>query len=253
MRTRLVALLAAVALLGACTEDKPAPPTPSPTEDALAAARARLAVLARATADGVYDATYDVTYRVPQAAQGSKGTIRIWQRPPLYRIDIIGKDVATYLVVATGIVSCSVKGAKKTKRCFLVARTGEQPPALFDPGVQRLFRDVVEDLAAHPADYTVVAVPFPTPTAAVSPSPRPVPASECFTVTRTASPSSNKTGFENGTYCLAERGFATYIDVESGTLRLSHFGPPPSANVFKPIAKVERLPDLTPSPTPSKK
>jgi hypothetical protein len=242
---RLVALLAAVALLPACTHETTRKPPPNGNE-ALDAARARLSVLARATANAVYDATYVVTYRVPQATQDSKGSIRIVQKPPRYRIDIIGRDVASYYVGATGIVSCSIKGPKRTKRCFLVAHNGEPVPALFDPGVQRLFRDVVEDLAAHPTDYNVVAVPRPTP------SGKQVGSSECFTVVRNASPSATRTGFEDGTYCLAERGYATYIDVESGTLLLSRFGPPPPESAFKPFAKVEQLPDLTPSPTPKK-
>jgi hypothetical protein len=44
---------------------------------------------------------------------------------------------------------------------------------------------------------------------------------------------------------------ATQIAVASGTLTLTSIGPVPTAPVFKPYAKVQKLPDLgSPSPTP---
>ncbi len=247
VRTRcLVVAVAALALVAGCEKDKADP------DAAVRAARGRLAVLAQATANGSYDATY----RFVQRPSGTAGTIRILQSPPQYRIDVVSKNSATYYSLTTGIVSCSRRGTKKT--CFLVARPGEDPPALFDPGVQRLFRDAVEDLAANPTDYTVRAVPFPSGSASVavsSPSPTatPLPTGECFEVTRAASPSPDRGGFEDGTYCLSEQGVATYIDVSSGTLTLTKLGNPPDAKAFKPITKVQKLPDLTPTPTPSKK
>jgi hypothetical protein len=250
-----VVLVAALALVTACEKDKADP------DADLRAARGRLAVLAQATANGSYDATY----RFVQRPSGTAGTIRILQSPPQYRIDVVSTNSATYYALTTGIVSCSRKGKKKT--CFLVARPGEDPPALFDPGVQRLFRDAVEDLAQHPTDYTVRTVPNPlvssgpgpssgSPSASASPSPSAspgLPTGECFAVNRAASPSADRNGFEDGTYCLDERGVATYIDVASGTLTLTRLLDPPDARAFKPITKVQQLPDLTPTPTPSKR
>jgi hypothetical protein len=248
VRTPLVVVaVAALALVAGCEKDKADP------DAALRAARGRLAVLAQATANGSYDATY----RFEQRPSGTAGTIRILQSPPQYRIDVVSKNSATYYSLTTGIVSCSHRGTKKT--CFLVARPGEDPPALFDPGVQRLFRDAVEDLAANPNDYTVRTVPFPSDSVSASssatPSPgaTPLPAGECFLVNRAASPSADRNGFEDGTYCLSEQGIATYIDVSSGTLTLTIVRNPPDAKAFKPSAKVQKLPDLTPTPTPSKK
>jgi hypothetical protein len=248
-------LLAAVLLLPACTSHKKAPADPDAEGRRV---RGRLAVLAQATANAEYDATYHFV----QHPSNAHGQIRIRQSPPQYRIDVIAKGQASFFALRTGIVSCSQKAKKKT--CFLVARPGEEVPALFDPGVQRLFRDAVADLAANPNDYVVTEAPPPTETpsasvsasASVSPSPSAaaLPVGECFAITRSASapPASEKGGFEDGTYCFAEQGVATSITVASGTLTLTALGPPPDATAFKPPTTVQKLPDLTPTPTPSK-
>jgi hypothetical protein len=255
---RVVAALTALLALAACTSDK----KPDPNA-AVARNRARLAVLAQATADNSYDASYTFV----QSPSNASGLIRIRQTPPQYRIDVISKTSgASFFSLTTGTVSCSQKSFKKT--CFLVARPGEEIPALFDPGVQRLFRDAVEDLAANPDDYLVnlttppsmTATPSATATPTVTPSPSgaallPIPAGECFAVTRAsgAPPASEKGGFEDGTYCFSDLGVATAIAVASGTLTLTRLAadPPPKA-AFKPGAKVVKLPDLTPTPTPKK-
>ncbi|HWL36931.1 MAG TPA: hypothetical protein VNQ77_12115 [Frankiaceae bacterium] len=265
MRTRPLLLALLLVALPACTEDKKPPYDP---DAPLKEARARLAVLAQATANGAYDAQY----RFLQLPSNTAGVIRIRQSPPQYRIDIVSKDGASFFALKSGIVSCSSKASKKT--CFLVARPGEEVPALFDPGVQRLFRDAVEDLAANPNGYIVrrvdpvptatpvSATPTPTPTKTpskkpVSPTPSllPIPVGECFEVTRTIeTPDPQQpSGFENGTYCFAEQGVATSINVKSGTMTLVKLLGPPPAAAFKPPAKVQKLPELTPTPTPSKK
>ena len=246
VRTRLAA--AALLLVTGCTEE-----AKKPAEDtALREARARLSVLAQATANGEYDATYWFV----QKPSNASGLIRIRQQPPQYRIDITSKDSASFFSLTSGTVSCSqkVKGAKKNKTCFLVAKPGEPVPTLFDPGVQRLFRDAVQDLASKPNDYTVTTAPAPPPPSP-APSPSPTasaPGGECFLVTRAGEATE---GFEDGTYCFAENGVATAIAVASGTLTLTALGDPPHPDAFKPttIAKVQKLPELTASPTPSKK
>lgn len=244
----------------ACTgggEERPDP------DRELREARARLAVLAQATANSAYDAQY----RFVQQPSSTTGTIRIRQNPPQYRIDIVAKDGASFFALRTGVVSCSSKKAKRT--CFLVARPGEPVPDIFDPGVQRLFRDAVEDLAANPGDYLVQRVPTATPTATLTPSasatasatatasPRPsastlpIPSGECYRVERvdTTPDPEQPVGFENGTYCFAEQGVATSISVASGSLTLVKLLGPPPPGAFTPPAKVQRLPDLSPSPT----
>lgn len=247
--------LALLLLLTACTDKKKAPDP----DAALREARSRLAVLAGATANAAYDAQY----RFVQLPSNTAGRIRIRQSPPQYRIDIIRKEGASFFALKTGVVSCSSKGTKKT--CYRVAGPGQEVPELFDPGVQRLFRDAVEDLAANPDDYLVTPIaPSATPTVTASttrtPSATPsgslpIPAAECFRVERTvATPDpGEESGFENGTYCFAEQGVATSITVDSGTLTLVKLLGPPTVNAFKPPAKVQRLPSLTPTPTPSKK
>ena len=255
---RLLVVLLLVAL-PACTGDKKDPVDPLAE---LRNARARLAVLAQATANGAYDAEY----RFLQLPSKATGTIRIRQSPPQYRIDIVSKDAASFFSLTTGTVSCSAAKAKKTT-CYLVAKRGEEVPALFDPGVQRLFRDAVEDLAAHPGDYLVTRVdtsPTTTPqtpagsaTAPATPSatataasPPGVPAGECFVVARAAATPdpSDEGGFEDGTYCFAEQGVATSITVKSGSLTLVRVNAAPPAAAFKPPVKVLRLPDPTPTP-----
>jgi hypothetical protein len=258
----VLAALTALLALAACTSDK----KPDPNA-AVARNRARLALLAQATADNSYDASYTFV----QSPSNASGLIRIRQVPPQYRIDVISKSSgASFYALTTGTVSCSQKSFKMT--CFLVARPGEEVPALFDPGVQRLFRDAVEDLAANPDDYLVELTTPPsatpsgsgTPSATTTPSVTPsasgavllpIPAGECFAVTRAsgAPPASEKGGFEDGTYCFSDQGVATAIAVASGTLTLTRLAadPPPKA-AFKPTAKVVKLPDLTPTPTPKK-
>ncbi|HVF03695.1 MAG TPA: hypothetical protein VNA20_02535 [Frankiaceae bacterium] len=264
-----VLLAGAVACTGGTTERRPDP------DAALRDARARLAALARATADGSYDAEY----RFVQTASRASGSIRIRQRPPQYRIDIASKGGAAFFALTTGVVSCSTEKRKAT--CFLVARPGEEVPGIFDPGVQRLFRDAVEDLATNPGDYLVrpadgpptpsapptatavptlpSATPSPTRTATPSATPSatasaaPLPAGECFQVERvdTTPNPDQPVGFENGTYCFAEQGVATSITVASGTLTLVRLLAPPEPAAFQPPAKVQKLPDLSPTPKPS--
>jgi hypothetical protein len=250
VRTRLLALAVCVLLLPGCTDKKKAPPISDP-DAAGRDARARLSVLAQTTATGAYDATYDFV----QVESRTRGQIRIRQVPPQYRIDVIGKDTASFFALRSRTVSCSQKAKKKT--CFLVALPGEAVPPLFDPGVQRLFRDAVSDLAGHPNDYTVTRVPYPTPTGSVTatPSASTAPTGECFSVMRNdVEPTPGRQGFENGTYCFDEiTGVATRIEVASGTLTLTRVGRDPDAAAFKPITKVVKLPDLSPTPTPKKK
>ena len=253
---RSPALLALLLLVAACTDDT----KPARDPDAeIREARSRLATLAQATAN----ASYDAEYRFLQVPSNTVGTIRIRQVPPQYRIDIVSKDAAVFYSLRSGVVSCSAKGAKRT--CYLVAKRGQDVPPLFDPGVQRLFRDAVEDLAAHPEAYVVTKVAAPptatplsasgTPVMTPTPFPTPtgIPAGECFAVSRTVTTPdpSAEVGFEDGTYCFAESGVATSITVKSGTLTLVAMRGVPPAGAFKPIATVQQLP--TPSPTPKKK
>ncbi|HEU0132764.1 MAG TPA: hypothetical protein VFQ85_17425 [Mycobacteriales bacterium] len=252
VRPRCV-LLAVLLVLSGCTSHKK-PPDPDAEGRRV---RGRLAVLAQATANAAYDATY----KFVQHPSNAHGAIRIRQSPPQYRIDVVAKGTASFFALRSGTVSCSQKGTKKT--CFLVARPGEEVPALFDPGVQRLFRDAVSDLATNPNDYVVTEVPAPsasasatgsaTPSASATASPPALPVGECFAVTRAASapPATEKGGFEDGTYCFAEQGVATSISVASGTLTLTALGPAPGASAFKPPTTVQKLPDLTPTPTPT--
>jgi hypothetical protein len=254
VRTRPAVLLVALLVLPACTHDKK---KADPNAE-LNAARGRLAVLAQATANGSYIATY----RFVQRSDGTAGTIRFVQAPPRYRFDVIVHNSASYFELPTGVVSCARKELKKT--CFLVARPGEEVPALYDPVLPRLFRDAVADLAANPTEYVVRQVPYPSASVSPSsasasasatpgPSATPLPTGECYAVTRTSStPSADRTGFEDGTYCFAEQGIATYIDVTTGSMVLTAVGGTPNDASFKPITKVVRLPDLTPSPTPKK-
>ena len=247
----------------ACTKDDPTPTPPVP--DPEVEARGRLTVLAQKTADGQYDATY----RFVQRPSDATGTIRIRQVPPQYRIDVTSKGTASFLSLHTGVVSCTVKAEGSS--CFLVAQPGEEVPPLFDPGVQRLFRDAVQELAKNPNDYRVaevtppLATTPPTPTAAATltpaspgatatPSPEPLPTGVCFAVERlsTPSPGTAAAGFENGTYCFAEEGVATRIEVQSGVLELVALGGQPNSTWFAPPAKVQQLPVLTPTPTPSR-
>ncbi len=240
MRIWLAVLVLALA---GCT-GKPSVTSPDPG----VLARNRLSLLAAKAAGNSFDATYRFTER----ATAATGTIRIRQVPPQYRLDISTTTTASFFALRTGFVSCTRRKNRTDYSCFLVARPGEPVPDLFDPGVQRLFRDAVTGLAEYPRDYAVQAL-SPSPSPSASPG---VPAGECFHVERTSTPSPRAdgqvpAGFETGDYCFAEEGYPTRYDVATGTLVLVAVGPAPDPTAFQPPAKPATLPDLTPSPTPT--
>ncbi len=235
----------------ACSgDDKPTSVIPTASAS-LSPAQQRLATLAGNAARASYDATYDFTEPTTKAG----GTIRIATAPPSYRVDIRNTKTPTttavFITTPTGTVSCTLRDRAKPS-CFLVARPGEEVPATFDPGVQRLFSDAVADLSEHPERYAVAPI-------APSPARGAVPAAECFRVDLLQRPTTTPGGagkppggFETGDYCLAEQGLLTSLRVTSGTLTLSRLGPKPTPAVFTPPVPPVSLPPLpSGSPSPS--
>jgi hypothetical protein len=236
---RLAVLLVLAAL--ACSSDGDVAPSPTPN-----AARARLAELAAKLTAATYDARY--TFTAP-AAEAS-GTLRIVAAPARLRLEIAGKtNVATFLDDAGRKIACD-QPVGKSATCLLVAGPGEEAPAQFDPGIQRIFGEAARDLAENPGSYGVTAITALPATAAI-------PGSECFQVQRivpTAIPSGvggAQAGFETGQYCFAtETGVITGAKVPDGALLLTslQLTVPPTA--FNPPASP--VPLASPSPTPSR-
>ncbi len=238
---RRVAALAVCLLLAGCSggDGDPAPtPSPDLTIDQLA-----LAELADRGAKATYDGRYDFV----ASPGGEKGTIRIVATPPKYRIEIAGPGrTALYFDLAGEKISCSVKDAKTT--CLLVARPGEPAPELFDPGVDRIFRDAVAELAARPGSYGVKRLPD-------APAREAIPKASCFQVQRVVPAASasgvldQAAGFETGNYCFAELGVLTSVTISTGTMTLTALSVTVPAALFTPPATPAALPSLTPSPS----
>lgn len=238
--------LALLLLLTACTSDAPSPEpsattvtaSPSPT---LSQEQQDLARLASKVAANRYDAVYG--FEAP--ATRDVGTLRILASPPNYRVDITNRGTTSmFIVTPARTVSCSITPQNK-RSCFLVARAGEEVPDIFDPGVQHLFSDAVEDLGANPLAYAVTRAPNVR-------LPGGLPDGYCFDVRRLAPVAGeDPVGFETGRYCFAEQGVLTLLAVTTGRITLRRLGAAPAAAQFNPIAPVAALPDLTASPRPT--
>lgn len=184
--------------------------------------------------------TFDATYTFTAKATGASGTIRVVQRPPEFRVDFTaGGSTAQFFDLPSGVVSCT---RKEKVSCFLVARPGEPVPALFDPGVDDLFRDAVRDLATRPEAYDVTVAPNPTGAAAL-------PAATCFHLVRRVTSPPPSEGFESGDYCFTESGIPYAFRVASGEMTLQSLGTAPDDAAFTPPAPAASLPPLSPSPS----
>jgi hypothetical protein len=250
IRTSLAVGTAAVLLTTACTSDRAARPTASPSvSGGPSAAQQRLAELASKTVAASYDATYEFEARTT----GGKGSIRILALPPNYRVDVIsGDNTAQFYEIETGVVSCFVTKGKPAT-CLLAAKKGEPVPELFDAGAQRLFTSGLEALATNPQGYDVRALPD-------APAANGQPVGTCFHVERladlqTVSPGTvtpEGEGFESGDYCFDQAtGVLTSAAVTSGTLKLSKLGATPTAKDFQPPVKPVPLPSGSATPTPT--
>jgi hypothetical protein len=245
MRRALAVVAVAVALVPACTKERDVAtaPSASPTVTSLLSPeQQRLSQLAGRAAAIPFDAAYSLTTTLTK----KPSSVRIIVLPPgRLRVDVrSGGQTASSFQIAMGTVAC-----KSDKTCVLVARPGEKVPEGFDPGVQRLFSSAADELGRNPGAFDVSALPD-------RPKKGRLPASECFHVTRRSSspaPKADPSGFETGDYCFTARGVPTLMKVNYGTLTLKTLGGKPTPSLFVPPKKPIALPELSPTPTPTKK
>lgn len=218
---------------------------PNPTNDPAQAKP--LAALAAKAAAASYDATYDFN------TQSTKGLLRIFAAPPNYRVDVaVGPQTAQFYRIHLGTVSCGLRPDKPAS-CALVAAPGAPVPAVFDPGVQRLFADGLDALAKDPAGYAIAGLTD----SSAAPG---VPAGKCFHVERLADlkavspgvvPAPGK-GFESGDYCFdPASGVLTAVRVATGTLTLTKAPTKPTDADFIPPAVAQPLAPDSGSASPS--
>jgi hypothetical protein len=118
-------------------------PTPSPRDQAAAlAGRLRGRPL-------------DLTYRIrPRNLEAQDGLVRIQRARGRYRIDVTrGASTSSLRTAPRGAVSC--QSGPRGRTCLLVAGPGQRPPALFDPGLQRILTQAVPRLADPPRSLVV--------------------------------------------------------------------------------------------------
>ena len=175
------------------------------------------------------------TGRVPWAARyrlvsndtaQPAGTVSVAVRGADVRLDLTRDGgTAVLLRTAAGTVSCQLSGARRT--CLSVAAAGEPLPAVFDPGLQRVFTSDLAALAAgrgHGA--TAGAVLAATGT---------LPAARCWQVPAA-------TGLDAGTYCLSTAGVLRQATFASGVLSLTTVLPAPTPTRFTPPVRPQPLP-----------
>jgi len=152
--TALTAAALAAAVLGGCQDSAPpaasatpTPPTtsaaPSPTATTPVTAEAAARTLARQLQGRPLDITYRIKRSNPDQPAGLVRIQRVGQR---YRVDVTrGSSTSSLRTAPRGLVSCL--RTPNDRSCFLVAKPGDRPPALFNPGVQRIITSVMPALA----------------------------------------------------------------------------------------------------------
>jgi hypothetical protein len=201
----------------------PSPVVSSPTALASTPAPQALGDLARRGVATSFSGTYALDSTDPKRPDA---TVTIARLDTSFRVEIASGDSRALLLTdRRGLVSCQLGGSKHT--CLLVAKPGQEPPKVFDPGVQRL---VTSDLAAFAAAATDLQVAA----ADALPAQGELPPAQCFTVAGK--------GVDNGEYCLTAEGLLRRAKFPSGTLTLTTVGAEPTSKDFDA--------PLTPKPLP---
>lgn len=234
--TRSVAALLLVLAAGAtaCSDSQPttsASPTPpgstaSPTPTLSPGAAAAALV-------GQAPRVFDAVYRLRSTAERQPNAlVRVRVTPNRYRVDVTrGRKTSTLMTAPAGLVSCQLAAGDRS--CLLVAERDGQPPPLFDPGIQRIFRQVVPIVAAARPGVRVMR-------AGVWRGPRAYGDSQCFEVGGRLS--------DPGVYCFLVEGrwagLLARAEFASGSLSLRAVTGRFDAEVaFTPPARPRPLPD----------
>ena len=241
LRAVVGAVVASALLLTGCTTSEPKPaatPMPSPSVSATVklqelTAAERAQQLSALAPDG-FKASYRLTTRrnLPDA----KVLMRVLGER--FRLDLThGRTTAVLAYGRRGVVSCRIREPKSDKdrverTCFLVAKTPRRLPALFDPGIQRLFRTTTLALSRGGKQVTVRRD-------GTWKAPHGLGVAECFAV--------RGERVERGSYCyLAEPGpnigLLARAAFPSGTLELRDVSHSLRKGAFRPPVRPTPLP-----------
>ena len=196
--------------------------TNTPTTAAEADPRTALAGAAVASARD-FTATYLLDSRTRLDA-----TVRILHSGRLWRIDVDqGVTASRLLLGPDGAIACRVAPANDSgSACLLVAQFRQPLPALFDPGIQRIFTTTLRALATA-KQLNVNELSALPASGQLKPAP-------CYRV--------SGAGIESGEYCLTDDGVLRRINFASGMLDLRAYGGPPPVEAFVPPATPTPLP-----------
>ena len=153
-----------------------------------------------------------------------------------FRLDVVqGRTTAVLVNGPRGVISCQIVDPKKgrtDKACFLVAKSPGALPELFDPEVQRLFRNTSRIIAGGGKQLTVKrAQPWRAP-GGLGPS-------ECFVV--------KSKDIDDGIYCYLSRpaptiGLLARAVFPSGRLELRDVSDVRREGLFRPPVRPTPLP-----------
>jgi len=240
---RLAAVLTGtVMLVSSCTEGPPpqgqagassTPPTPATSAPAELTPRERVSQLTALAPE-----SFDARYRLDSRGKRRDAKIRMRVKGDKFRLDVEEhRTTAVLFTSPRGIVSCQVERSKKGKitgrSCFLVAKSAEGIPKLFDPQVHQLFRNVTTQLSHYRNDLTV------RPTDSWH-APAPLGRAECF--------QARGPKIDPGTYCyLAEPGprigLLAHVEFPSGELSIR--------KVYRSVHIDNFHPPVRPTPLPN--
>lgn len=231
-------LASAVALTGCTTSEPDAAPTPSPTPTAQTQlTRESLAPRERAqqlTALGPEQ--FDALYRLQSKGPRADARVRMRVKGERFRLDVAqGRSTAVLLNGPRGVISCQIvdpKGGRANRACFLVAKSPKALPDLFDPEVQRLFRNTTRVIAGGGRQLTVKRAGSWQAPGGLGPS-------ECFTV--------KSKDVDNGIYCYLSKpaptiGLLARVVFPSGKLELRDVKKVRRDGVFRPPVRPTPLP-----------
>jgi hypothetical protein len=239
LRRLVVTSVVAVTVISGCSDN----PTPSPTAAGSTSpsvsssgtlqlsARERAAQLA-----SVGPQTFDASYRLSSNGKRPNASVRMRALGDRFRLDIErGTRTAVLISSGRGVISCQTKSEGKgpsQHNCLLVAKNPANIPRLFDPQLQRLFRNTRNAVSRPHSDITVKRAGTWKPPGSLG-------TAECFAI--------HGPDVQNGTYCyLADpgplMGLLARAVFDSGTLNLRE---------AKRVVRPETLkPPVSPTPLP---
>ncbi len=179
---------------------------------------------------------FDALYRLTSKGPRPDAKVRMRVKGDRFRLDVMtGRTTAVLVNGPRGVISCQIVQPKKgraDKACFLVAKNPKRLPRLFDPQVQRLFRDTTRAISAAGKDLRVRRD-------GVWKAPRRLGPSECFAVKGGA--------VDNGSYCYLSKpaptiGLLARAQFPSGKLEIRQVRNIRRDGLFRPPVRPTPLP-----------